>query len=395
MFGFASFAVSRPARRRRHLVLPAAALAVLSLSASCREPATPRTLSHPTAQNVLPEAALVALVTTNIDDEQARPGLLRVATQFRQATETVVVGTLDGHPETVLGLVADAAYMPDGSILVLDSRMNAVRHYSPQGVLLGRFGSPGDGPEEFRAPNGLEVDPTGLAWVSDRHSMLKRFRLQDGSWELDSTVPMPTVPEAFCIMGDRVFLNGWTTNGGALQELVADTLVGLGFQYTDEDWLIAQELSEGPMGCDIGSDRIVTMFSALNHVFGLTPEGDTAWVSRLDDFRPMRLEQGTGPNGRTSISYFATNSDAGLRVISDNAGTVVLQTGYRTEASIRSGNYNEHFDTYLFDASTGEGLYLGPDFEEIMAVSAQGFVTARPSPFPQFTVWRFAAQETQ
>src|SRR5262249_54155162 len=45
---------------------------------------------------------------------------------------------------------------------------NRVQIFDPQGAFIGQFGSPGDGPTQFRLPAGLAVSQTnGLLYVAD------------------------------------------------------------------------------------------------------------------------------------------------------------------------------------------------------------------------------------
>lgn len=86
---------------------------------------------------------------------------------------------LRGLPSLTIGGVAEsrADYMfesisglflgADGRLFVADPKVDRVRVYSPDGVLLHSFGESGEGPGDFRYPCCLNVDSSGRLWVRD------------------------------------------------------------------------------------------------------------------------------------------------------------------------------------------------------------------------------------
>jgi DNA-binding beta-propeller fold protein YncE len=99
-----------------------------------------------------------------VDD--ARRSLYVVA---NDATNPLVVLSLEGGLLTRFGqgllrgqeIVLD----PEGRLYV--TGQNMVRVFSPQGALLGQWGSTGLGPGEFREATGVAVDDQGLVYVAD------------------------------------------------------------------------------------------------------------------------------------------------------------------------------------------------------------------------------------
>ncbi len=77
--------------------------------------------------------------------------------------EELVIG-LDEDPP--LGRIQDVDIGADGSIYVLDTGYQVVRHYSPEGEHLADLGREGEGPGEFYNPLCLAVDADGLIAVA-------------------------------------------------------------------------------------------------------------------------------------------------------------------------------------------------------------------------------------
>ena len=109
--------------------------------------------------------------------DEAR-GSLYVAT--KDARNPLVVLSLEG------GFVRSDQAFPRGERIALDREgrlyvtgANAVRVLSPEGALLGQWGSYGSGPGEFREATGVAVDDHGLVYVADYvGGRVQVFRLQ-------------------------------------------------------------------------------------------------------------------------------------------------------------------------------------------------------------------------
>ena len=71
--------------------------------------------------------------------------------------------TITGDPE----LSSKAAVDGLGNIYMLGTFSNSVFIYNAEGKFQNKFGSDGDEPGQFRAPYGIDVDGTGLIYVSD------------------------------------------------------------------------------------------------------------------------------------------------------------------------------------------------------------------------------------
>lgn len=81
--------------------------------------------------------------------------------------EDLRIGRLEGPPEVTFGDVSRLAVADDGSIHVVDDQVPAVRVFDREGNHLRTLGGEGDGPGEYRRPNGIAVLPDGRVVVRD------------------------------------------------------------------------------------------------------------------------------------------------------------------------------------------------------------------------------------
>jgi hypothetical protein len=100
----------------------------------------------------------------------------------------VRIGVFEGEDHDMLGDVRSIAVAPDGAIYVMDAQVPALRKYGPDGRFVATFGREGEGPGEYRGPDG------GLAVLEDGRVVLRdprNGRLQVYSGQGD---PLATWP---------------------------------------------------------------------------------------------------------------------------------------------------------------------------------------------------------
>ena len=79
----------------------------------------------------------------------------------------VSIGVFDGPEEYILGNVVSLAQGADGTIYVMDGQVPALRVYNPDGTYRTTFGREGEGPGEYKQPDG------GLNVLSDGRVALR------------------------------------------------------------------------------------------------------------------------------------------------------------------------------------------------------------------------------
>lgn len=80
----------------------------------------------------------------------------------------LVVGELEGSPETMFGRIASIDVDSNGRLFILDAHAREVRIFSHRGDHERTFGRPGGGPGEFRGPDQLRVLEDGRIIVRDQ-----------------------------------------------------------------------------------------------------------------------------------------------------------------------------------------------------------------------------------
>jgi hypothetical protein len=88
----------------------------------------------------------------------------------------ISVGGLPTSPRSPFCGTTDIAFASD-RILIADGYANArIVEYTYQGKLLREWGTPGDGPGQFRIPHAIAIDQDGITYVADRENgRIQRF----------------------------------------------------------------------------------------------------------------------------------------------------------------------------------------------------------------------------
>ncbi|MEZ4414861.1 MAG: 6-bladed beta-propeller [Gemmatimonadota bacterium] len=243
------------------------------------------------------------------------------------------VGSLDGPNETVFGLIADADVDPTGDVLVLDMRMLELRRFDRNGSYIGKVGSPGRGPGEFRYPEALAVDNKGRAWVLDSGNL--RISIYD--WRAEGepmrTIPLPFPAFDLCVMGEHAWIAGYSPSGvvhsldtsGVIERSFGAAVLPAPVEGRRAEILKAS-LSDGSLACDQESGTLVYARRDIGSIEAFSTEGRRLWSTTVPDFAAMEVvvtEAGRisyrPPDG---LSY--QNRVAGL-VVPPKATTVLVQ----------------------------------------------------------------------
>jgi DNA-binding beta-propeller fold protein YncE len=77
------------------------------------------------------------------------------------------------------GIATDRA----GNVYIADWRNDRIQKFDPQGRYLASWGTPGEGPGEFRRPSGVAVDQEGNIYVADWGNERVQVLGPDGHWQ--------------------------------------------------------------------------------------------------------------------------------------------------------------------------------------------------------------------
>jgi hypothetical protein len=109
-------------------------------------------------------------------------------------------------------------------------------------------------------------------------------------------------------------------------------------------------------------------------------------MSELRDFRPIEILE--LPEGRIRQTVPEEGFDHLLTLQYIPTGHLILQTAFVTREGRAVGREYDTVHTYLLDAFTGEGVFVGTQLNRIVAASDTVIVTERTSPFPRIEVYR-------
>lgn len=83
-----------------------------------------------------------------------------------QLEEVFRLGGWDGGDDEFFGVITDIEQDEEGNLYVLDSQLNEIKVYGPDGAYLNTIGREGEAPGEFRNANGLFWLPDGRLGIS-------------------------------------------------------------------------------------------------------------------------------------------------------------------------------------------------------------------------------------
>jgi streptogramin lyase len=121
----------------------------------------------------------------------------------------IAVGGQPANPRSPFCGITDIAFAPNGRLLVSDGYANArILEYTAEGKRMREWGTPGEGPGQFRLPHGIAIDRGGTVYVADRENgRIQRFDLYGkylGEWNhLGKTFSITVTPEGDLWIGTQ------------------------------------------------------------------------------------------------------------------------------------------------------------------------------------------------
>lgn len=103
--------------------------------------------------------------------------------------EELRIGTLVGDPNEAFGHIGGVLALADGSIWISDRQLGAIKRFGPSGEYLGQVGRHGQGPGEFRYPQGMRQLPSGEVVVWDDGQIRLSLFTQEGVFLRSFTPP--------------------------------------------------------------------------------------------------------------------------------------------------------------------------------------------------------------
>ncbi len=374
--------------------LTAAAVAIVSFTASAiaQDPGV-----HPDRRNLAVAGTVVE--TRRRDSSRANAVLNKMADRLRRALRADSIGTIDGPEQTVLGLITDVAVDRQRRLFVLDMAFETVRVFSSTGAPLFEFGRSGNGPLEFRSPVAIWHDEAkGTVIVVDIAHGVKEFRLDEaGRPTLLQQTQLKGSARDACSYGAGVAALVATpnrTNAASDADHMIQTLPAsgegktFGEGYRSATSLVRYVMAEGVMDC--GRNQIVASLSALPFIRAFSGDGKPLWVARLSDFVPPRMVESQASNGKLAVGLDPTvpPHNSIRKITRIGSEFYAVQVGLITRQALMDRSLYAAMETYLLDAQTGEGVYIGKHLPMLNAVVGDYAYTSETSPFPRVIRFR-------
>jgi len=300
-----------------------------------------------------------------------------------------IVGASTSEEGDLLGWIEDVAFGPRDALLVIDSRMNELLVFNPDGDLQQRLRGPESGMGKFRSPRSIATNrASSEVLVLDRGGQrVLRYSGSDSILQFESEMRFPWTPIDLCVTGDgRVFVLGLTEervihevdrNGGILRSF--------GAMYAAEEASpglrrsLQHAMSTGSIECS--DDPAHVFYFPKNQPFieAFDHEGELIWESRLDDYyeihavfpSPGRMR--LMPDSTVNASHQAIN----LRLVSGKG--LVAQMGIRTLAA---GDWFSVVETRILNPFSGEEVYRTREWPLLGGINGNLWWAWTNAPFP-------------
>ena len=144
------------------------------------------------------------------------------------------------------------------------------------------------------------------------------------------------------------------------------------------------------VACLEEAGQVVVAWSYLPTVIAYSADdGTVSWVARVEGYLPSRVVYGLSTNPTTG-DEIPTVSDRGER--SDMLASMFLMpsghSGLQYSRSVLEEG-ESGLRTYLVDAATGLGAFLGDDLPVIASIQPDGYIATFSDPYPRLEVRKF------
>lgn len=359
-------------------------LVALAASTSCDRGVDTEEIIHPALGSLLPVDAewIVEDTLPNGLSSDAAARWWNTRNSLLSARPVLTIGAATTDTPAGFGRIWDALVTPSGDIVILDELAQEVRIFDSAGRVVQVIGGVGDGPDEFRFANGIDLLSDGRLVVSTRTSGLKAFVATPDGWVLDEVIAIPSIPEDLCSVGNRVFLSAWGQTQNTVVHEVKMTAEGahrpFGSGYQADHWLLQSQMADGLIGCLAGPARVVFAYELVPIVRAFDPDSHAnIWTSQIEGFVSPQVVEGFD-EGRYVTRRRQTIEDVvgGLHAVGSNH--VLLQSA-RFNSRARSITVN----SFLLDAATGRGASLGDGLPVIFDPSPERYIAMLEDPYPR------------
>ena len=218
------------------------------------------------------------------------------------------LGSLEGTAGDAFGLIADVEEGTDGSVYVLDSRLQQLKRFSAEGTLLSETGRGGRGPGEYYAPMRLQITKTGEVLLLDAGNL--RLNVYDPDLNLLEDIRLPSHFMDFCFLDERIFLHG-LFNDFLIHEFDKEKRSVRSFARAPappDDLppslraIVQQTISRGRILCDPDGGAVILVAESTPRIAVYHASGQLLWEAEIPEYRQVRFVAGS-LGGRQGIQF--------------------------------------------------------------------------------------------
>ena len=352
-------------------------------------------VEHPIADSmsVNPDEALVV----RRSDSESEPLWARAAVErLRRRTVTATIGAPDGDAEYLFGLVVDATFLSDGSLAVLDRQGSILRVYGPGGEHRYSVGGLGKGPGELDVPVALVAPNAFSLWILDGAQAIHRFRDVNGRLTFVDRLPIESFPRDACTANGSVVVHmpahqPEATAGGVLFRYdpggTARAQFAVPYRYLER--LVANRMKRGFITCS-NTGVVLLGFEYMNRLDAYrVSDGALLWHATFEDVRIPKLRESRLQDGRPSVQAAIDEYSSFhqlLSVVGGDGMPVVVQYGRRRTSDVRAREDRYVVETFLVLPESGQGIYVGEDLPQLLALTGDRVVALYVEPYPRVEV---------
>ena len=372
----------------------ATVLACAVLSTSCNSERDVVFTRHPTQLNDVLEQDIAHHITDTVDTTawpEARELLRRLP-----LAEHVTDLTSPANDKQPFGELSDIAVLSETQVAVSDRNLALmyIFEYSPRTRGLALV-------ETRHVPSPMSLAPlpqAGVLAISDGQSAVA---VNETGESPAPSFPLARKANSVCRLGDKLHFRTEAPSG--TQSLFAQYTLGgtltreFGHVYLADKRYVQAILSAGPLACDESSQTLITMISVLPYVYAYRPDGIVKWISKLENFRSAKSTEQvyfSFPSGRSGTTFKSGEKSLGTdhpaTLVNITPGVFLAQIGRMARDGDDTPSHERWiFRSYLINAATGAGVYIGESVPPFMAATRSVLFGFRPEPVPVLSVYTY------